>query len=65
MKLTKKEEEILKEYLKIQNKFNILKNHMDQIKDDANGLIEELEKIRNKEKALFKKINKNNGKKES
>ena len=65
MKLTKKEENILQEYIKIQSEFNVLKDHMEEIKDRAQGLLEKLEKIRNKEKALFEKINKNNGKKES
>ena len=36
-----------------------------EVKERADGLINKLEKIRNEEKSLFKKIEKNNGKKES
>ncbi len=65
MKFTKKEEAIIKEYVKIQDEFNVLKDHMLEVKERADGLINKLEKIRNEEKSLFKKIEKNNGKKES
>ena len=65
MKLTKKEEKILQEYIKIQREFNVLKDHMQEVRDRAQSLLEKLEKIRNKEKALFEKIDKDNGKKEN
>lgn len=61
MELSKKEEKILNEYVRIQSEFNVLKQHMVEVKDKADKLVKELEEIREKEKELFKKLNKNNG----
>ena len=61
MDLSKNEEKILNEYVRIQSEFNVLKNHMVEIKDRADGLVKELEAIRENEKELFKKLNKKNG----
>ena len=61
MNLSKNEEKILNEYVRIQSEFNVLKNHMIEIKDRADGLVKELEAIRENEKELFEKLNKKNG----